>query len=448
MPGVSLRGIHKSFGTTQLLRDVTLEVAEGEFLAILGPSGCGKSTLLRILAGLESADAGEVLIGERRVDALPPKARDLAMVFQSHALYPYMTVRQNVSLPLEMRRLSAWQRVPLLGGLFSAPAWLAIAADVEAVATPLGLTPLLGRKPAQLSGGQRQRVALARAMVRNPAAFLMDEPLSNLDARLRGEARAEIVALTRRLGVTALYVTHDQGEAMAMADRVAVMQGGRVLQCAPPQELHDEPASLEVARFVGSPPMNALAGHVAEDGAVMVEGVRLHWHSPARGPVTLGVRPEGWVPAEHGIPVTIERIEHLGAETLCHMRGGAVLRLSPEASRSVAVGQGLVFSHGGTMLSALERQVAMGNEHGQRAIRALRLLVDEGRMPDMRPTCARHAPDMRPTCARLGPSPISSPAGWASRCSPPRSSGAATARSAGDSRWSAAASRSPRPMRC
>ncbi len=341
MPSVSLRGIHKSFGATPVLRDVTLEVAEGEFLAILGPSGCGKSTLLRILAGLETADAGEVFIGEMRVDRLPPKARDLAMVFQSYALYPYMTVGQNVSLPLEMRRLSAWQRVPLLGRLFSGAARRGIAADVEAVAAPLGLSPLLGRKPSQLSGGQRQRVALARAMVRNPAAFLMDEPLSNLDARLRAEARAEIVALTRRLGVTALYVTHDQGEAMAMADRVAVMQGGRVLQLAAPQELYDEPASLEVARFVGSPPMNALAAEVASDGAVVVAGARLPWHSPARGPVTLGVRPEGWLPADDGIPVLLERIEHLGAETLCHLVGGVVLRLSPEASRGLAPGRRL-----------------------------------------------------------------------------------------------------------
>ncbi len=341
MPGVSLRGISKSFGGAPVLRDVTLEVADGEFLAILGPSGCGKSTLLRILAGLETADAGEVWIGQRRVDGLAPKARDLAMVFQSYALYPYMTVRQNVSLPLEMRRLSAWQRVPVLGRLFSGAARRIIAADVEAVAAPLGLSPLLGRKPAQLSGGQRQRVALARAMVRNPAAFLMDEPLSNLDARLRGEARAEIVALTRRLGVTALYVTHDQGEAMAMADRVAVMQGGRVLQCAPPQDLYDEPASLEVARFVGSPPMNALPAEIAEDGVVRISGVALPWRSPARGAVTLGVRPEGWAPAATGIPATLERIEHLGAETLCQLQGGAMLRLQPEAARGLAPGQKL-----------------------------------------------------------------------------------------------------------
>lgn len=341
MPGVSLRGIQKSFGATPVLRDVTLEVSEGEFVAILGASGCGKSTLLRILAGLETADAGEVLIGARRVDALAPKARDLAMVFQSYALYPYMTVGQNIALPLEMRRMSAIQRIPLLGRLWSGAARQAIAVDVAAVAAPLGLAPLLARKPSQLSGGQRQRVALARAMVRSPAAFLMDEPLSNLDARLRAEARAEIVALTRRLGVTTLYVTHDQGEAMAMADRVAVMQAGRVLQLAPPQELYDEPASLEVARFIGSPPMNALPALVGEDGTVMVGDVRLPWLSPARGPVMLGVRPEGWAPARHGIPGVISLIEHLGAETLCHLEGGAVLRLDPGSARGMTPGQAL-----------------------------------------------------------------------------------------------------------
>jgi len=363
MPGVSLRAIEKGFGTTPVLRGVSLDVAEGEFLAILGPSGCGKSTLLRILAGLETADAGEVWIGDRRVDALPPKARDLAMVFQSYALYPYMTVRQNVSLPLEMRRLSAWQRVPLLGRLISAGARRAIDQDVDAVAGPLGLAPLLARRPAQLSGGQRQRVALARAMVRNPAAFLMDEPLSNLDARLRGEARAEIVGLTRRLGVTALYVTHDQGEAMAMADRVAVMQGGRLLQCAPPQELYDEPASLEVARFVGSPPMNALPAEVVE-GVVRVAGVAVG-QAAARGPVTLGVRPEGWSPAAEGIAAIVERVEHLGAETLCLLAGGAVLRLSPEAARGVAPGQRLRLT--------VSRAVLFGPDGARLPLRALEM---------------------------------------------------------------------------
>ncbi|MBR0641254.1 ABC transporter ATP-binding protein [Plastoroseomonas hellenica] len=322
MASVDLIGIGKRFGAVDVLRDVTLRIADGEFLAILGPSGCGKSTLLRILAGLEGADRGEVRLGAERVDRLPPKARNLAMVFQSYALYPYMTVRQNIALPLEMRRLSALQRLPLLGRLLPGTQLRrrAIAEDVAAAAEPLQLTHLLDRRPAQLSGGQRQRVALARAMVRHPAAFLMDEPLSNLDARLRTEARAEIMALRQRLGATMLYVTHDQAEAMAMADRIAVMQGGRVLQLAPPQELYDEPASLEVARFVGSPPMNAIPARIGADGRIEAAGVSLPWRSGAAPgtPVTFGVRAEALVPAAQGLPARVERLERLGAEALLH----------------------------------------------------------------------------------------------------------------------------------
>ncbi|MCO6414648.1 ABC transporter ATP-binding protein [Siccirubricoccus sp. KC 17139] len=343
MASVDLIGIGKRFGTTEVLRDVSLRIADGEFLAILGPSGCGKSTLLRILAGLEGADRGEVRLGDARVDQLPPKARNLAMVFQSYALYPYMTVRQNIALPLEMRRLSALQRLPLLGRLLPGTALRrrAIAEDVAAAAEPLQLTHLLERRPAQLSGGQRQRVALARAMVRHPAAFLMDEPLSNLDTRLRTEARAEIMALRQRLGATILYVTHDQAEAMAMADRVAVMQGGRVLQLAPPQELYDEPASLEVARFVGSPPMNAIPARIGAEGRVEAAGFALPWRSglvPGTQ-VTLGVRAEALVPAAQGLPVRVERVERLGAEALMHgalSGSGEMLVARLEAAQIVA----------------------------------------------------------------------------------------------------------------
>ena len=347
MSGVALRGIQKRFGATDVLRDVTLEARQGEFVAILGSSGCGKSTLLRILAGLEFADRGEVWVDGKRMESLPPKRRNLAMVFQSYALYPYMTVAQNIGLPLEMRRLSALQRLPLLGRLMpgTGAGRRAIAAEVEAVARPLGLEPLLARKPAQLSGGQRQRVALGRAMVRSPAAFLMDEPLSNLDARMRGEARAEIVALTQRLGVTTLYVTHDQNEAMAMADRVAVMQAGRVLQFAPPQELYDEPASLDVARFVGSPPMNALPAQLRPDGKIEVAGTVVPWRGRGMpGAVTFGVRPECWHPAAQGIPAIIARLEHLGAETLIHVAvagHAAIVRVAPDVARGLAIGEKL-----------------------------------------------------------------------------------------------------------
>nr|WP_314071844.1 ABC transporter ATP-binding protein [uncultured Roseococcus sp.] len=322
MASVDLIGIGKKFGATDVLRDVTLRVADGEFLAILGASGCGKSTLLRILAGLEGTDQGEVRLGGIEVGHLRPKARDLAMVFQSYALYPYMTVGQNIALPLEMRRLSAWQRLPLLGRLMpgTRAARENIAEDVASVAGPLQLGALLGRKPAQLSGGQRQRVALARAMVRQPAAFLMDEPLSNLDAKLRIEARAEIVALQRRLGATILYVTHDQEEAMAMADRVAVMQGGRVLQVAAPQSLYDDPVSLDVARFVGSPPMNVFPVRLHSSGAVEALGTALPFHATgtAREGIVMGVRPEALRPAEQGIAVTLARIERLGGEALLY----------------------------------------------------------------------------------------------------------------------------------
>jgi multiple sugar transport system ATP-binding protein len=346
MASVALSRVSKRFGATEVLRDVSLAVADGEFLAILGPSGCGKSTLLRILAGLEGCDAGTVRLGEADVTDMPAKARNLAMVFQSYALYPHMTVAQNIAVPLEMRRLSTLQRLPLLGRLW-ARRHGAIAADVARVAAPLGLGALLHRRPSQLSGGQRQRVALARAMVREPAAFLMDEPLSNLDARLRAEARAEIVALARRLGATVIYVTHDQAEAMAMADRVAVMREGRLLQVAPPQALYDEPATLEVARFIGSPTINTLPATMAADGAVSVLGIRLPMRAAAAGTAVLGVRPESLRlvrEARGAIPATIVRIERLGAEALlhCDARGAAtalVARLDAAAAASCAPGQ-------------------------------------------------------------------------------------------------------------
>lgn len=361
MASVDLLGLRKSFGTTPVLRDVSLSVEDGEFLAILGPSGCGKSTLLRILAGLEGADAGEVRIGGRRVDALPPKARDLAMVFQSYALYPYMTVAENIGLPLRMRRLSALGRAPLLGRLLPATrtAEREISAEVERVAASLALDRLLARRPAQLSGGQRQRVALARAMVRHPAAFLMDEPLSNLDARLRGEARLEIAALQQRLAATVLYVTHDQAEAMAMADRVAVMQAGRVLQVAVPQLLYDEPACLDVARFVGSPPMNAIPGRIAEDGTVHAAGQALGLRAMASpGAVTIGVRPEALRPAAIGLPAQLSRVERLGAEALlhCQLTDGApvIARVEPEMANSLRPAAPLHLTIGHALLFGLD----------------------------------------------------------------------------------------------
>jgi multiple sugar transport system ATP-binding protein len=364
MASIALRRITKRFGQTEVLRDVSLDVADGEFLAILGPSGCGKSTLLRILAGLEGVDLGTVELDGRDVTEVPAKARNLAMVFQSYALYPHMTVARNIAVPLEMRRLSAWRRIPVLGALVPGTSARrnAIAQDVRRVAGSLGLDALLARRPAQLSGGQRQRVALARAMVRDPAAFLMDEPLSNLDARLRGEAREEILALQRRLGATVVYVTHDQAEAMAMADRVAVMQAGRVLQVAPPQALYDEPASLEVARFVGSPPMNALPATIDVDGAVTVAGLRLPWRAPgASGAVTMGVRPEALAQvAQGGIPAELRRIERLGAEAILH----AMIGDAPALARIDAADAG-TFRPGESLLLA-PRRIALFDSSGTR----------------------------------------------------------------------------------
>jgi multiple sugar transport system ATP-binding protein len=221
--GLSVEHARLTLGGTAILRDVSLEVARGEFVALLGPSGCGKTSLMRIIAGIQTADAGTVRINGREVTGLHPAQRDVAMVFQSYALYPHLTVAQNIAVPLIMRRLSGWQRMPLLGGIMpgSRSARARIAADVARIAGPLGLAALLGRKPGQLSGGQRQRVALARAVIREPGAFLLDEPLSNLDAALRVTTRREIVDIHRRVGAATLYVTHDQSEALTMADRVA-----------------------------------------------------------------------------------------------------------------------------------------------------------------------------------------------------------------------------------
>ena len=230
--GLALRRISKAFGGNRILQDVTIEAAPGEFIALVGPSGCGKTTLLRIAAGLEHADTGSVQLGDRDITALRPAARDIAMVFQSYALYPHLTAGQNIAVPLAMRRLSTAQRLPFIGNLM--PGQRALRAEIQAsvreTAASLRIDHLLDRKPGQMSGGQRQRVALARALVRRPAAFLMDEPLSNLDANLRVHTRGEIVELHRRAGVTTLYVTHDQSEALSMADRVALMIGGRLLQ--------------------------------------------------------------------------------------------------------------------------------------------------------------------------------------------------------------------------
>jgi len=369
MAAVTVAGLHKSFGTTTVLRDVSLSVRDGEFLSLVGPSGCGKTTLLRIVAGLDHADAGSVLIDGHAVDALPPKRRDVAMVFQSYALYPYMTVRENLALPLVMRRLTRWQRLPLLGRVAPGARSLRheIDARVENVAAPLGLAPLLARRPAQLSGGQRQRVALGRAMVREPNVFLMDEPLSNLDAKLRVATRSEIAQLHRTLGATFVYVTHDQVEAMTMSDRVALMMDGRLLQLAPPQDIYDDPADLRVAEFIGTPKINVLQARRIE-GALRVGIQRwpLDVAVPAGTPasaaamaaVQLAVRPE-WLalrdvdaqaqPGEALLAGTVMHQELLGSETLVHVRvpeqaATVVAKVPPAEARGLAIGQPLTLA--------------------------------------------------------------------------------------------------------
>jgi multiple sugar transport system ATP-binding protein len=321
--------IGKHYGEQVVLDDISIAAAPGEFLTLLGPSGCGKSTLLRLIAGLDVQDTGSISIGGALLDGQRPSRRNVAMVFQSYALYPHMTVAQNIALPLIMRQLRWWQRLPLIGALIPGAAGprAAIRARVDSVIGMLGLEGLAGRKPGQLSGGQRQRVALGRAMVREPAVFLMDEPLSNLDAKLRVQMRTEIAELHRRLGVTFIYVTHDQSEAMTMSDRIAVMMDGVILQVGRPDEIYVDPDDVRVACFVGSPQINLLDGVLRSDRTIELAGIRLTLPLPidaAPGSrVTVGIRPEQLHEAmgDAGATVsgTIGQTEHLGADILVHL---------------------------------------------------------------------------------------------------------------------------------
>ncbi len=273
---VELSDISKSFGSVEVVKNLNLSVAEGEFLVLLGPSGCGKTTALRMLAGLETVSAGAVRIGGRDVTHVLPKYRDIAMVFQSYALYPHMTVAENIGYPLKLRKQPKAEREQA----------------VRAVAAKVHLEDFLERRPGQLSGGQRQRVALARAMVRRPSLFLMDEPLSNLDAKLRGHMRSELKHLQKELGTTTIYVTHDQIEAMTLADRVAVLSEGKLQQLDTPRNIYGDPANLFVAGFMGSPPMNFLSGRI-EGSTFHAEAGRVACAGFADCPdVTLGLRPE------------------------------------------------------------------------------------------------------------------------------------------------------------
>lgn len=313
MASVTISGVRKSFGKTPVLRDVSIQVLDSEFVVLVGPSGCGKSTLLRILAGLEELDDGEIRIGTDDVTDFAPRDRDIAMVFQSYALYPHMTVAQNMGFSMKLRKMPA--------------------ADIEQrvaeAATILGLSQLLHRTPKELSGGQRQRVAMGRAIVRNPKVFLFDEPLSNLDAKLRISMRTELKALHQRLRTTTVYVTHDQIEAMTMADRIVVMRDGMIEQQGEPLQLYDNPVNLFVAGFIGSPSMNFMQGEVdSQDKRKFVCGDGSVWQLDELGaadavlgqPVVLGVRPEhfevGASPsADEALKFTVDVVEPTGAET-------------------------------------------------------------------------------------------------------------------------------------
>jgi multiple sugar transport system ATP-binding protein len=345
MASLTIRELNKSFGSVAVLQGIDLEVKTGEFVVLVGPSGCGKSTLLAIIAGLESVTSGEIRIGERIVNGVPPKDRDIAMVFQSYALYPTMTVRANITFGMESRGVPKPVQAEALAR----------------VAGLLQIQSLLNRKPSQLSGGQRQRVAMGRALVRDPALFLFDEPLSNLDAKLRVEMRTEIKKLYQRLGKTTIYVTHDQVEAMTLASRIAVMHQGRLQQFAEPRTVYDRPANMFVASFMGSPPMNFLPAQISASGPPVVvltesegeatrlplpDGVATSAGNGRR--VVLGIRPENLTrydvrrtevkPYLTTIEAPVEVVEPTGAETMVIVRIGSrevIARFEPDAAPSV-----------------------------------------------------------------------------------------------------------------
>jgi multiple sugar transport system ATP-binding protein len=342
MAAVVLKNVTKRFGQVSVIEGLDLEIKDQEFMVLVGPSGCGKSTALRMVAGLEEITGGTISIGDRVVNDVPPKDRDIAMVFQSYALYPHMTVRQNLEFGLKIRKTPEAEMARLIGE----------AAQI------LGIEPLLARKPKELSGGQRQRVALGRAIVRKPAVFLFDEPLSNLDAKLRVQMRAEIKKLQARLKVTAIYVTHDQIEAMTMGHRIAVLHAGKLQQVGSPLDVYEKPANLFVAAFIGTPPMTFVNATVAE-GGTRLQAAGYALPVPARlraalagrdgSKVVAGIRPENVVPpgrAPRGeaapLTVTVEIAEPLGDEVVVHARAGeAAMVFKQDPHRSAAIGDTL-----------------------------------------------------------------------------------------------------------
>lgn len=311
MSKVEIRDLRKTYGDLEVIHGIDIDILDGEFVALVGPSGCGKSTLLRMIAGLEEVSSGEITIGDRVINDVAPKDRDIAMVFQNYALYPHMNVRQNMSFALRQQKISKGE----------------IDRRVDAAANILGLQDLLERKPRALSGGQRQRVAMGRAIVRNPNVFLFDEPLSNLDAKLRVLMRSELKELHQRLSTTTIYVTHDQIEAMTLSDRVVVMNGGVVEQVGTPLDLYDNPHSLFVAAFIGSPQMNFFEGILTDSGSLqMADQTRLELHRKVASPgtaVTIGVRPEHLELSDRGWSAEAVVIEPTGSETQISAHIGA-----------------------------------------------------------------------------------------------------------------------------
>jgi multiple sugar transport system ATP-binding protein len=327
MSSVSFRGLEKNYGSLRIVKGIDLEIADREFVVLVGPSGCGKSTTLRMLAGLESITGGEIRIGEKVVNKLPPRERDIAMVFQDYALYPHKTVYENMAFSLKVRGVAEAETRTRI----------AQAADM------LGIGQLLDRKPSQLSGGQRQRVAMGRAIVRRPQVFLFDEPLSNLDAKLRGQVRTEIKRLHQAVGTTIIYVTHDQVEAMTLADRIVILKGGEIEQVGTPDQVYNNPASVFVGGFIGSPAMNFAKGTIRSGEIVLDGGATIPLRDRSAGKaggldgrdVTVGIRPEHFVPAGdgHALSGRVQVVEPLGSDTLIHFALGSstlTARVAPE----------------------------------------------------------------------------------------------------------------------
>ena len=356
MAGITLNSVTKSYGGNAVINDLNLDINDGEFLTLVGPSGCGKSTTLRIIAGLENQTGGDVAIDDKIVNNTRPSLRDLAMVFQSYALYPHLTVRNNLMTPLRLRDLTFWERFPILGYLVPGRSKkvTSIEAEIQKVAETLKIEPLLARKPGQLSGGQRQRVALGRAMVRNPAAFLMDEPLSNLDASLRVHMRAELSSLHKKLKTTFVYVTHDQAEALTMSDRIAVMMDGDLLQLGTPEEVYKNPNDIRVAEFIGSPKMNILKGTCDEKGQVTSAGIKIDAQiDPSNaGAISIGFRPEHIEIVQKASNKTLSGKlsykENLGSDVFLHLSldgsdDSFIVRAQPNEGNTQKIGDILHF---------------------------------------------------------------------------------------------------------